>query len=181
MWVFIGPHNFLVEGHKIMANDVTFNVARGRVVGLHERVRAQDPTGSVLTIIAIQSTELTGTIKDVETIAELLALSGVDEANNSGYSRLVYTDTTLASFPVVIDDTLDLVELPLPDPVFTSVSAGDGPGDLWTDIVIAYDKTGSETDANLIPMVILTIINGVTPNGGDITVQASGGNYYLNS
>lgn len=147
----------------------TFNVAKGRVAQLHKNVNDNDPTASELVVIALNVTgDQDAAMKDADTVAALLALSNVAEVTNTGYSRQDLTDTDLAD--TTVDDSGDAQTAAVPQVTFSSISAGDG----WTDIVIAYDASGSGADSALVPLTLSDFVQ--TPNGSDIIIQA--GNYF---
>jgi len=145
-------------------SDILFNITRGQKSELHLRVNANDPTNAVLVIVAVVSTDTQAVLEDVDDLTELLALSNTAEATNSGYSRLILTDTDLED--IRVNHTTNTMELDLTnDPVFSSVSDGDN----WTHLVFCYDSDStSGSDSNIIPMTMHDFV--VTPNGGDITV-----------
>lgn len=151
--------------------NLVFNIAKGRVAELHDRVKNNDPANAAIVLVAINAGAATdGTMKDYDTLAALLADGDVAEVTNSGYARKVLTDSDLAATPAP-DDTNDRNERALPTQVFSSVAAGSA----WTDIVVCYDPdTTAGDDSNIVPLTLFDFPQ--TPNGGDI--QVTGGNYY---
>jgi hypothetical protein len=153
-----------------MANMV-MNIALGRVTELYNRVDTNDPTNSVLVVIAWNASASDATIKDVDTVAALEATSGVDEVSNTGYARKILTDADLVAFAP--DDTNDRVDLDIPDQTWTGVAAGTN----WTDLAICYDNDStSGTDSNIIPLTWHDFV--VTPDGSDITAQIAAAGFY---
>lgn len=142
--------------------DFVFNIAKGRVAELYNRVDSNDPANSALVIVAIDRGAATdATMKDYDTLALLLADANVAEVTNSGYARKVLTDTDLAA--MTVDDTNDRMPLDLADQTWSAVAAGDA----WTDLVICYDgDTTAGTDANIVPLTNHTF--AITPDGSDI-------------
>ena len=151
--------------------DQVFNIALGRAVELYNRVDSNDPANSVLVVAAIVSTDSDASIKDVDTLAALLALASTAEATNTGYSRKILTDADIVAFAP--DDANDRTDLDIPDQTWTSVSAGD----VWTDLDVCYDddSTGG-TDANIVPMSHHDF--SVTPNGGDVTASIAAAGFF---
>lgn len=148
----------------------TFNIAKGRVAEIHERVDDQDPSGCELVVIALNVTgDQDAAMKDADTVAALLGLSNVAEVTNTGYSRVDLTDSDLGA--ITTDDTNDENECAIPEVDFGAISAGDA----WTDIVIAYDPTGSSADAALVPLTLSDFAK--TPDGSSIKIAA--GNYFV--
>jgi len=148
----------------------SFNVALGREVEFHWRVDNNDPTNSalVLVVLAAAGLESDATLKDYDDLAALLA-GASSEVTNTGYARIVITDSGLAAYTV--DDSDDSVTLPLANQTTAAISAGDS----WSKLLICYDNdTTGGTDANIIPVKAFDIRDPVTgaaiaPSGGTIT------------
>lgn len=153
-----------------MSNFV-FNVARGRIAELANRVNASDPTNSALVIVVLKSAGLESddVLRDYNDLAAILAAAN-DEATNTGYARIVLDDTD--GIVVTVDDTNDRVSVDFPDQTFTSVAAAGG---AWGKAIVCYDgDTTAGTDANIVPLTGHDFV--VTPDGRDIdlTVDAAG-------
>lgn len=148
-----------------------FNVAKGRVAELYNRVKSGDPANSALVLVAINAGAATdATMKDYGTLETLLGDASVAEVTNSGYARKVLAAADLAAIPAP-DNANDRVERSLPTQTWAAVAAGTA----WTDIVVCYDPdTTSGTDADLIPLTLFDFPQ--TPFGGDI--EATGGVFY---
>ena len=154
-----------------MGNAV-FNIAKGRVAELYNRVDTNDPANSalVIVILATAGIESDAVLVDKDTLADVVS-GTTNEVTNSGYARKVLTDADLVAFAP--DDTNDRVDLDIPDQTWTGVAAGDG----WNDLVICYDgDTGAGTDANIVPLTLHDFV--LTPDGSDITVQIAAAGFY---
>ena len=151
-----------------MANFV-FNIALGQVVAYYRRVDENDPSTAELYVLAFAASDTDATIRDVDTVAAIEALSSTAEATNSGYVRKVLTDSDLTAFAP--DDTNDRVDLDIPDQTWTAVAAGSN----WTDICIAYGLNGG-ADSTKIPQTWHDF--AVTPSGVDITMQVAAAGFY---
>ena len=147
----------------------SFNVALGREVELHNRVDNSDPTNAVfvLLVLAASGLEVDATLKDYDTLAAILAASN-NEVTNTGYSRKVLDDSAITAYTV--DDTNDVITLPLADQTFSTILAGDS----WRKALLCYDSdsTGG-TDANIIPVKAFDVIDpetgaAVIPTGDNI-------------
>jgi hypothetical protein len=152
--------------------DFVFNIAKGRVAELYNRVDSNDPTNSALIILVLATSgiETDATLKDVDTVTALVA-GTTNEVTNSGYARKTLTDADIAAFAP--DDTNDRVDLDIPDQTWTAVAAGDG----FNDVVVAYDNdTTGGTDANIVPLTQHDFV--VTPDGSDITVQIAAAGFF---
>jgi hypothetical protein len=145
--------------------DFVFNIAKGRVAELYNRVDTNDPTNSVLVILILATSgiETDAVLKDVDTVTALVA-GTTNEVTNTGYARKTLTDTDIVAFAP--DDTNDRVDLDIPDQTWTAVAAGDG----WNDFVVNYDNDSTAgTDANIVPLTQHDFV--LTPDGSDITAQ----------
>jgi hypothetical protein len=145
--------------------DFVFNIAKGRVAELYNRVDINDPAASVLVILILATAgiETDAVLKDVDTVTALVA-GTTNEVTNTGYARKTLTDTDIVAFAP--DDTNDRVDLDIPDQTWTAVSAGDG----WNDFVVGYDNdSAAGTDANIVPLTQHDFV--LTPDGSDITAQ----------
>jgi len=156
-----------------MANFV-FNIAKGRVAELYNRVDTNDPAASaiIILLLAVSGVESDAVLIDKDTITDLVS-GATNESTNTGYARKVLTDADLTAFTP--DDANDRVDLDIPDQTWTGV-ANDGTGAIG-DFVTAFDAdTGAGTDANIIPMTLHDF--AVTPDGSDITAQIAAAGFY---
>jgi hypothetical protein len=148
----------------------SFNVALGREVEFHNRVDGNDPANSalILVVLAASGLESDAVLKDKDDLAAVLS-GTTNEVTNAGYARITVTDAGLAAYTV--DDTTDVIRLPLANQVTAAISAGDS----WSKLLICYDSdTTAGTDANIIPVKAFDIRDAVTgaaiaPSGGTIT------------
>lgn len=150
-----------------MAN-LVFNIAKGRVAELYNRVQTNDPANSAITIVVLAASglETDATLLDKDTLSAVLSGS-TNEVTNTGYSRANLTDSNLAAMSP--DDTADKMVLDLPDVTWTSVQAGDQ----FAKILTVYTpSTVTSTDSNRVPLTMTDFV--VTPNGGDITANITG-------
>lgn len=146
--------------------DFVFNIGKGRVAELYNRVDSNDPANSALIIIVIDAAgDTDATMKDRADVSALLA-GTANEVTNSGYARKVLTDTDLTAFAP--DNVNDRVDLDFADQTWTAVAAGS----TWTDLIVAYDNdTTAGTDSNIVPLTLHDF--AVTPDGSDITAQVN--------
>ena len=151
--------------------DFVYNIAKGRVAELYNRVDLSDPTNAVLTIVVIETATADGTLEDLDTLALVLADGGTAEVTNTNYARKELSDADITAFAP--DDTNDRVDLDFADQTFTGIAAGDA----WTDLLVCYDSdsTGG-TDANIVPLTQHDF--AVTPDGSDITAQLNAAGFF---
>lgn len=142
-----------------MAN-IVFNIAKGRVVELYNRVENNDPTNAAIILVPIETTglEADATLIDADTLAAVLA-GTTNEQTTMG--RKTLTDADLAALPAP-DDTNDRYDVSLPTVTWTAAS-----GNAISKILVCYDSdTTAGTDANIVPLTMFDFVQ--TPSGADI-------------
>jgi hypothetical protein len=150
-----------------MAN-IVFNIAKGRVVELYNRVKSNDPANSAIILVPIETSglEADSVLIDKDDLTALVA-GTTNEQTTMG--RKVLTDTELAALPAP-DDTNDRYEISLPNVTWTAAT-----GNAISKIAVCYDSdTTGGTDANIIPLTMFDF--AVTPSGVDI--QLTTGVFY---
>lgn len=143
--------------------DIVFNISKGRVAELYNRVKTNDPANSALIVVALKATGLEAdtVLRDYDDLATLLAAAN-DEATNTGYARKVLTDADVVA--LAVDDTNDRMPCDLPDQTWAAVQTTGG---AWGKLLICYDAdTTGGTDTNIIPLTAHDFV--VTPDGSDI-------------
>lgn len=147
--------------------DFTFNISKGRVAELHERVNNNDPANSALIVVPVDRGAATdATLRDLDTLSAVLA--AVTERTTGGWSRKTLTDADLAA--ITTDDTNDRNAAAIAAVLWSAVTAG-----AVTDLIICYDAdTTAGTDANIIPMTCHAF--AITPDGSDVQINA--GDYF---
>lgn len=150
-----------------MAN-IVFNIAKGRITELYNRVKSNDPANSAFILVPIETSglESDATLIDADTLTALLA-GTTNEQTTMG--RKVLTDADLAALPAP-DDTNDRYSLNLPTVTWTAAT-----GNAISKIAVCYDSdTTTGTDANIIPLTMFDFV--ATPSGTDI--QATGAEFF---
>jgi hypothetical protein len=152
--------------------DFVFNIAKGRVVELYNRVENNDPTNAALIIVVIDANgDTDATMKDRDDLSVLLG-GTANEVTNTNYARKTLTDADLSALPAP-DDTNDRYDIDIPDQTWTAVAAGTA----WTDLLVCYDSdTTGGTDSNIIPLTCHDF--AVTPDGSDITAQVAAAGFF---
>jgi len=154
--------------------DFVYNIAKGRVAELYNRVDLSDPTNAVLVValLAASGIETDATLKDKETLAAVVS-GTTDEATNTGYARKVLTDADIVAFAA--DHTNDRVDLDIPDQTWTGL-ANDGTGAI-SDALVCYDSdsTGG-ADSAIVPLTQHDF--SVTPDGSDVTMQVASAGFF---
>lgn len=150
-----------------MANEV-FNIAKGRVNELVNRVASNDPTASGLIVVLLEANVADASLRDFDDLASLLADAGNTEATFANYVRQTLTDTDLTA--PTPDDTADNQSSDTPDITWTTA----GPGNATTKLIICYAPDTAGTDATMIPLTHHDFV--ATPDGSDLTAQIA--NFY---
>jgi hypothetical protein len=151
-------------------SDFAYNIAKGRAVEFFNRVDANDPAASTLTVIPVDVAAVTdATLKDLDDFAAIIT-AGVTERNANNWNRKTITDTDLA-FPAPNDagDSYDVS--------VTALSFVWSPGPTAgavTDLIICYASVATPTNAQLLPVAQYDF--PITPDGSDVTatINASG-------
>jgi hypothetical protein len=142
--------------------NIVFNIAKGRVVELYNRVENNDPTNAALIIIPIETSglESDATLIDADTVSALLS-GTTNEQTTMG--RKTLTDADLAALPAP-DDTNDRYDVSLP-----TITWAGATGNAISKVVVAYDSdTTGGTDANIVPLTMFDA--AFTPDGSDIVL-----------
>ena len=149
-------------------SDFVFNIAKGRVAELFNRVKSNDPTNSAIIVVPVDRGAATdATLKDLDTLSAVLG--AVTERSTSGWTRKTLTDADLSA--IAVDDTNDRMPATIPAILW---SPGPTTGAV-TDLIFCYDPdTTGGTDANIVPLVMSAF--AITPDGSD--VQANAGDIY---
>lgn len=149
--------------------DIVFNIAKGRVAELYNRVDTNDPANSALVLVPVDvGATSDATIRDFDTLAAVLG-GGVTERTTNGWNRKTLTDADLSAFAP--DDANDRVDLDFADQLWTAVSGGAG--NAITDLIVCYDNdTTAGSDSNLVPLTMHDF--PITPDGSDVQAVVNG-------
>lgn len=148
-----------------------FNISKGRVAELYNRVKAGDPSAARLKIRVLATTglEADSALIDKDTFADVVS-GATNEVTNTNYAIKTLAAADLAA--MAPDDGNDRMDLDIPDQTWSAVQAGDG----WSKLVVCYSADGSDTPANNVPLSAHDFV--VTPNGTDIVAQVATAGFY---
>jgi hypothetical protein len=141
--------------------DLVFNIAKGAVA---EKVR---DSATVLLVLLLTVTEADDTVRDHDELNALLGAAGNTEATFTNYARKTGLTAT-----ITVDDTNDRVDVDLPDQTWSS--AGNGSNETMTDLIVAYEESGS--DAGRVPLTLHDFV--VTTDGSNLTVQFNASGFF---
>ena len=142
-----------------MAN-IVFNISKGHVAELYDRVKNNDPTNSAIILVPIESSglEADSALIDADTLAAVLS-GTTNEQTTMG--RKTLTDAELAAIPAP-DDANDRNDRSLPTVTWSAAT-----GNAISKILVCYDgDTTAGTDANIRPLTMFDFAQ--TPSGADI-------------
>ena len=154
-------------------SDFTFNIARGRIAELANRVNTNDPANSAFIVVVLKAAglEADSVLMDYDTLAAILAASN-DEATNVGYARIELDQAD--GIMVTVDDTNNRVLVDFPDQTYVTVAVAGG---AWGKALVCYDNdTTGGTDANIVPLTGHDF--AITPDGRDIDLIVATGGFY---
>lgn len=152
-----------------MANGV-FNVAKGRVNELIERVEQDDPSGCEIQLKLLKTAEADATLEDYDTFSALLAGSNT-EADFTNYATISLTASDVSR---TVDDSGNTQYSVITDQTWSS--AGGASNNTIVKLVVCYDPLGTDVDANLIPLTHHDF--SATTNGNDLIADFSASGFY---
>ena len=143
--------------------DFVFNNAKGEVKTLCALPAANDALVTVL--LEATGVEADATLKDYDDLLALLAGTSNEQTNQA-------RKTITASITITVNDTTDLVDIDVPDQVWTALS-----GNAIAKLLFCYDgDTTGGTDANIRPLTSHDF--AVTPDGSDVTAQIAAAGFF---
>lgn len=142
-----------------MAN-YAFNIAKGRVVELTNRVKSGDPAASRLYAIPLSTTPTQATGEDVDDFAALITAGAVEAATN-GWARITLAAADITA--LVPDDTNNRFDADFIDLAFGAITAGTNS----VGIVVCYASVVTPTNAQLLPMTHHDF--AITADGSTVT------------
>lgn len=154
--------------------DLEFNIAKGRIVELYNRVKSNDPSNSVFLVILLQSSGLQSDalLKDHPTLSSILASN--TEASFTNYVRKTLSDSDIDALPAP-DYSNDYRTLDLPDQTWTS--AGGASNNTLGKAIVCYDPDStSGSDADVVPLTAHDY--PVATDGGDMPLRFSASGWF---
>lgn len=150
--------------------DFVFNIAKGRVVELYNRVENDDPANSALVVVPLETSglESDAVLKDKDTLADVLS-GATNEQTTLG--RKTLTNANLDALPAP-DDTNDRYDIDIPDLTWTGAT-----GNAISKLIVCYDSdTTGGSDSNIIPLTAHDFV--ATPDGTDLTAVVAAAGFF---
>jgi len=154
-------------------SDGVFNVAKGRVVELHNSVKNNDPATAGLMVRVLQTVETDAVLEDYETFGAITDAAGNAEAtftNYGGGKTVTDADITLAT----LDHATNTYRCDIPDQTFTT--AGGTTDNTLAKIIICYAPDVAGADSTFIPLTHHDFI--ITTSGQDAVAAIHGDGYF---
>jgi hypothetical protein len=150
-----------------------FNVAKGRVAELYNRVKTGDPSGCGLVVVLLASADLEAdaVLVDADSLEALFAGTTI-EASNTGYERKAIAAGDIAA--LAPDDVNDVMNADIPDQTWTAV-ANDESGGIGK-LLVCYSPAPASLDTDIIPLTCHDF--EITPDGTDIVAQIPAAGFY---
>lgn len=141
----------------------TFNIAKGRVAEIFERVNNNDGANSAIILVPLAVGDTEANLQDADDLATVLA--GTPNEAGASWGRKTLTDADLA--PIAPDDTNNRMPASIPAVTWTGPTAGQDTAAL----LVCYDSdTTAGTDSNIVPLTYHDF--AVTADGNDVVLNA---------
>jgi hypothetical protein len=153
--------------------DGVFNIAKGRVNELHNRVDSSDPTNAVLVIMLLKVAEADATLVDYDTFTAILAGSNT-EADFTNYARKTLSDSDVSTS--VTDDSGNTRDADIADQTWSS--AGGASNNTLVKLIIGYapDSTALPDDSTIVPLCHYDF--SATTDGNDLQAVVNASGYF---
>ncbi|MGI9451950.1 MAG: hypothetical protein ACR2QH_15110 [Geminicoccaceae bacterium] len=152
--------------------DLVFNISKGKVGELTQRVLDNDPAASEIVFALMTGAITDATLIDLDTFSAIFADAGAAEATFTNYARQIIDDASGDTLAVTADDTNDRLECNMDDRTFTN--AGNGVNNSITRALIGYDPLGTGVDTNIVPLVALDFVKTTDGNTFIVEFAATG-------
>ena len=147
-----------------MANFV-FNIAKGRIAELIERVDTNDPADAKIILIPLSASDSEANAQDADTVTAALA-TAMNEQTGGNWVRKTLTDADFAAGDYAVNDTDNRMDVSVPAVTWTAPTAASN----TTGLLICYTEEASPTDGGTIPLTHHDF--AVTADGNDVVLNA---------
>ncbi len=147
--------------------DFVFNVKKGFIAGLVERVDLNDPANSAIILVPLSASGTEAQGQDLATLTAVEADANFAEQTGGSWVRKTLDDTSFAGTDYAPDNANNRVNVKVPSVTWTAPAAASN----TTGLLVCYDNdTTGGTDANIIPLTHHTF--AVTADGNDVVLNA---------
>ena len=148
-----------------MGDDV-FNISKGKVGELAQRVLDNDPATAVLAVHLWTGAISDADLIDLDFVASIEAAGDAAESIATAYVRKLVTDSG-ENLLVTVTDASDKLEVDFDDITWTAI--GNGTNSVLTRLTVHFDGPGTDVDATVPNLCFFDF--SVTTDGSDITAQ----------
>lgn len=147
--------------------DFAFNVKKGFIAGLVERVDLNDPANSAIILVPLSASGSEAQGQDLATLAAVEADANFAEQAAGSWVRKTLTDADFAGTDYAPDNANNRVNVKVPAVTWTSPDAGSN----TTGLLVCYDSdTTGGADSAIIPLTHHTF--AVTADENDVVLNA---------
>jgi hypothetical protein len=152
--------------------NIVFNIAKGRVGELYNRVDVADPSTARLYVIPVDlGAAADEAVRDADDYAAIITAGATDRSTGwGGKKELGAAD--LDAWNTALDDTNNWLDLDLPDQTWSSVPAGNNS----THLLVGYSATATPSNAQITPLTLHAF--AVTTDGSNVTAQIDAEGFY---
>jgi mannitol-1-phosphate/altronate dehydrogenase len=149
---------------------VVFNVAKGHVNELVNRVATDDPSNSEIVVVLLKASQADADLEDYDNLSLLLANAGNTEADFTNYTRKSITTGTVS-----VDDTNNWAESSIGDVTWTA--AGGTTDNSLVKLLVCYDPDSTAgDDTAIVPLTSDDFV--ATTNGQDLTALEDANGFF---
>jgi hypothetical protein len=145
--------------------DFTFNIKKGSIAALVQRVDENDPAASTLRLVPLSASGTEAQGQDLATLAAVEADANFAEQTGGGWVRKALTDSDLAPTDYAVDNANNRVNCKVPTVTWTGPAAASN----TTGLLVVYDAAAG-ADSTIVPLTHLTF--AVTADGNDVVLNA---------
>jgi hypothetical protein len=145
--------------------DFTFNIKKGSIAALVQRVDENDPAASTLRLVPLSASGTEAQGQDLATLAAVEADANFAEITTNNWVRKGLTDSDLAPTDYAVDNANNRVNCKVPTVTWTAPTAGGN----TTGLLVCYDAAAG-ADSTIGPLTHHTF--AVTADGNDVVLNA---------
>jgi hypothetical protein len=147
--------------------DFTFNIKKGSIAALVQRVDENDPAASAIKLVPLSASGTEAQGQDLATLAAVEADANFAEQAAGSWVRKTLTDADFAPTDYAVDNANNRVNVKVPTVTWTGPTAASN----TTGLLVCYDAdTAGGADSDIVPLTHHTF--AVTADGNDVVLNA---------
>jgi hypothetical protein len=145
--------------------DFTFNIRKGSIAYLVEKVDLNDPANSAIILVPLSASGTEAQGQDLATLAAVEADANFAEQTTGSWVRKTLTDANFTGTDYAVDNANNRVNVKVPSVTWTAPSTNT------TGLLVCYDNdTTGGADTDIVPLTHHTF--AVTGDGNDVVLNA---------